>query len=127
MNEQKINARIKIIKNKIMALKNLRPGSLSKQYNVCGVAGCKCKDKTNPQRHGPYFKLNYAHEGKSKTQFIKDQFAKKVEMETKEFKKLKELTKMWITLEIEKSNLAMKPEDLKIPKKNTKNEIKLES
>lgn len=120
MNEQQIKARIKIIKNKIMALENLRPGSLSKQYNVCGASGCKCKDKENPQRHGPYFKLNYVHEGKSKTQFIRDQFAKKIERETKEFKKLKELTKLWITLEIEKSNLAMKSENTDADKENRK-------
>lgn len=103
-----------------MALESLRPGSLSKQYNVCGVAGCKCKDEKNPQRHGPYFKLNYTLEGKSKTQFIRDPFAKKIEKETKEFKKLKELTKMWIALEIEKSNLAMRSENTDADKKNRK-------
>ena len=125
MNEKKIEARIKVIKSKIIKLQSIRPGSLSKQYNVCGTTGCKCKDEKNPQRHGPYFKLNYTQEGKSKTQFIRDQFAEEIEEQIINYKKFKELTKMWITLEIERSNLIMKTKNEETDEENRKSKVKL--
>lgn len=114
MTQKQLDAKIKIVKMKIFKLQEMRPGSLSRQYNVCGVAGCRCKNKDNPQKHGPYLKLNYTQNGQSKTQFIKDHFSKEIEQQTKEFKKFKELFQMWITLEIERSNLTMKAEIAKM-------------
>lgn len=118
MTQKQINAKINGIKTKILKIQGMRPGSLSKQYNVCGVAGCRCKDPKNPQKHGPYFKLNYVHQGKNKNQFIRDNFAKEIERQNKNYKKFKELTQMWITLEIESSNLTMKTENEKVDEKN---------
>lgn len=48
--------RIAAIKAEIATLGPLRPGTLSRQYNVCGTAGCWCKDDPD-QRHGPYTRL----------------------------------------------------------------------
>jgi hypothetical protein len=110
MTQKQLDAKINKIKSEILKIDALRPGSLAQQFNVCGVAGCRCKDKKNPQKHGPYFNLNYVHQGKKKTQFIRDQFAKEIERQNKNFKRFKELSQMWITLEIEKSNLFMKSE-----------------
>lgn len=120
MTQKQINAKINKIKTNILKIEAMRPGSLSKQYNVCGVAGCKCKDPKNPQKHGPYFNLNFVHQGKKKTQFIRDQFAKQIERQNKNYKKFKELTQMWITLEIEKSNMSMKLEIVKNDEGNFK-------
>jgi len=41
----------------------MRPGSLSKQYSVCGKAGCRCVDREKPRKHGPYYQLSYVHRG----------------------------------------------------------------
>lgn len=49
----------------------LLPGSISEQWNVCGKAGCRCKAKDNPKKHGPYYQLSYTISGKSSTMFIK--------------------------------------------------------
>ena len=114
MTQKQLDEKIKKIKAQILKIESMRPGKITKQYNVCGVAGCRCKDKKNPQKHGPYFNLNYAYLGKKKTQFIRDQFAEKIEMQNINFKKFKELMQMWITLEIERSNLDMKTEIEKI-------------
>ena len=51
----------------------MRPGSLSEQYNVCGTAGCRCKDARKPVKHGPYYHLNYTWRGKSRTEFVKEE------------------------------------------------------
>jgi hypothetical protein len=37
----------------------MHPGSLTRQYNVCGKAGCRCKDRAHPRRHGAYYKVSY--------------------------------------------------------------------
>ena len=47
----------------------MHPGSLREQYNVCGKAGCRCKDPKKPQKHGPYYQLSYTWRGKSSTPF----------------------------------------------------------
>jgi len=46
------------IKAELAALGEMRPGSLSRQYNVCGKPNCRCKDPQNPQRHGPCYQLS---------------------------------------------------------------------
>ena len=59
------------IKARIMKLGPVLPGSLSKQWNVCGSPGCKCKDPKHPRRHGPYYQLSYTLRGKSSSLFVK--------------------------------------------------------
>lgn len=54
---QNAEQRIQQIKAELGALGEMRPGSLSEQYNVCGKPNCRCKDPKNPQRHEPYYQL----------------------------------------------------------------------
>ena len=49
----------------LMCLKPMLPGSISEQYNVCGKANCRCKDKDNPRKHGPQSRLSYCLPGKN--------------------------------------------------------------
>src|SRR3990172_8469554 len=60
---QGLERRIERIKRELPALGDLRPGSLSQQYNVCGVAGCRCK-ASPPKKHGPYYQLSISRKGK---------------------------------------------------------------
>ena len=61
------------IKTKLLGLGPVLPGSLGKQWNVCGTPGCKCKDPKQPRRHGPYYQLSYTLQGRSSTVFVKPQ------------------------------------------------------
>ena len=61
------------IKAKLLGLGPVLPGSLGKQWNVCGTPGCKCKDPKYPRRHGPYYQLSYTLQGRSSTVFVKRQ------------------------------------------------------
>ena len=63
--------RILQLKERLLKLKPVLPGSLSKQWNVCGSPGCKCKDPARPVKHGPYYQLSYTLKGKSSTVFVK--------------------------------------------------------
>lgn len=68
---QEMQSDVERIKRQIAELEPVLPGSLSKQWNVCGSPGCKCKDPKWPKRHGPYYQLSYTLRGKSSTVFIK--------------------------------------------------------
>jgi hypothetical protein len=96
-----LEGRITRVKEKIIELGEMRPGSISKQYNVCGNPKCRCKDKEDPRKHGPYYQLNYTHRGKGKTEFVKKENLAQTKMEIKNFLKLKELMAKWTDLSLE--------------------------
>jgi hypothetical protein len=39
----------------LMELSPLCSGSVHEQYLTCGKAECRCHDRREPQRHGPYY------------------------------------------------------------------------
>ncbi len=103
MKTKKLENRIEKIKSKLQKIGNMRPGSLSQQYNVCGKISCCCKDPKSPQKHGPYHQLSYVHKGKSTTQFIKPEFFADVKKELSNDKSFKKLTEEWVGLALELS------------------------
>ena len=62
---------VRQVKQALDALGPVLPGSISKQWNVCGKPGCRCKDPDRPQRHGPYYQLSFTVAGRSSTLFLK--------------------------------------------------------
>ena len=83
-----------------MELGDMRPGALSEQYNVCGKAGCRCKDPNNPQKHGPYYQLSYTHMGKSTTEFVKKPMVSEVRKQLQNYGKFRKLTEEWVALSL---------------------------
>src|SRR3990167_3991776 len=86
-----LEKRIAKIKSDLLAIDEMHPGSVSTQYNVCGKAGCRCKDPKNPQKHGPYYQLSYVSKGKSTSRFIKAEFLQAVKKQTANYAKFKAL------------------------------------
>ena len=105
---QKLEQRIGKIKAQLQALADLRPGSLSRQYNVCGKPGCRCKDPQQPKRHGPYHQLNYVFRGKKTSQFIRAADLAQVRAELANFKMFRRLTDQWVGLALERAKLKLK-------------------
>lgn len=95
---QLLEQRIQQIKAELVTLGEMRPGSLSKQYNVCGKPNCRCKDPQNPQRHGPYYQLSWVHQGKSTTQFIRPPLLPQVRAQIATYNKFRKLTDQWVRL-----------------------------
>lgn len=98
MEERKIEQ----LKKQLLNLGCIHPGSITKQFNVCGKPRCKCKDPENPIKHGPYYQLSYTVAGKSSSRFIKKPElieAKKRIKRYREFKKfIVALTKTYVDL-----------------------------
>jgi hypothetical protein len=104
---QSLENKIQEIKTRLMALEEMRPGSLSKQYNVCGKPACRCKDPDNPKRHGPYYQLSYVHHGKSTSQFIRPELRATVRAQTATFKKFRKLIDQWVDLALTVAKLKL--------------------
>ena len=107
MQLQKIETRIQKIKEELLTIGEMRPGSISKQYNVCGNPNCRCKDKQNPQKHGPYYQLSYVHQGKSSSQFIRQEFLAEAKKQLANYKHFKKLVDQWIDLALQHAKLTL--------------------
>ena len=101
-------ARIKEIKKSLSELGEMRPGSLSQQYNVCGNPTCRCKDKKNPQKHGPYYQVSYSHKGRSTTEFVKQDMLAENRRQLENFQAFKNLTAEWVDLSVTIAKLRKK-------------------
>src|SRR5215472_15344036 len=95
---KKLEAQITHIKTQLQDHGPMRPGSLSRQFNVCGKPGCRCKDPKHPRRHGPYYQLNYVFRGKKTSQFIRREILRQVRTELANYKQFRRLTEQWIGL-----------------------------
>ena len=108
--EATLQRQIEKVKRDLTALGDLRPGSLSTQYNVCGSPGCRCKADP-PVKHGPYYQVSYTRKGKSRTKFVKKEDLATVRKQLKNYERMKLLMEKWIDLAMELSilRLAKKP------------------
>jgi hypothetical protein len=93
---RKLEQQINHLKSQMGKLGPMRPGSLSRQYNVCGKPGCRCKDPKTPRRHGPYYQLNYVYGGKKTSEFVRPQNLKRVRTQLANFKRFRRLTDQWV-------------------------------
>ena len=104
--ERVLEHRIERIKRDLQALGDLRPGSLSEQYNVCGVEGCRCK-ASPPKKHGPYYQLSFTRKGKSTSRFVRREEVAVVRRQLKSYVKLRALVDEWIDAAMELSTLRL--------------------
>ena len=95
--------KIQGIKKQLHQLGPFLPGSISKQYNVCGNPDCKCKDPAHPKRHGPYHQLSFTVNGRSSTRFIKTDELAEAKRRLGRFKQFKQLNKRLVDANIELS------------------------
>jgi hypothetical protein len=100
---RRLDAQIEAIKRELVTLADLRPGSLTRQYTVCGSPGCRCKARP-PQKHGPYYHLSYTRHGKGGTRLIKPGDLRAVRAAVANYTRLKRLVDRWIDLATERSD-----------------------
>ena len=100
-----IEKRIKYLKKELIAIENMRPGLLTKQY------------KNSKEKIGGYYQISYTYKMKSKTDYVRKIHIEKLNKEINNCKKFCKLTKEWIDLALQKSKLEIKSDD----KKNIKN------
>ncbi|MFZ2653951.1 MAG: DUF6788 family protein [Victivallales bacterium] len=84
--------KLRMLVRAIVGVGPILPGSVSRQFNVCGMPGCRCKDKKEPRKHGPYFQLSYGAKGRSSSMLVKEADAGMVGMMTGNYRRIRDLT-----------------------------------
>ena len=91
-----ITKKITKIKAELMLIGEMRPGSLTYQYQ-------KPKEKK-----GGFFQVSYTHQMKSRTDYVKADFVDDLRKQIDSFKRFKCLTMEWTDLAIQHSQLKVK-------------------
>lgn len=108
MNTQKnrpCQARVPEIKRALLALGDIHPGSLSKQWNVCGKADCRCKDPKRPRKHGPYYQISYTWRSKSHTVFVPEKQVLEVKKRLANYRRFRALCQQWVDVALKAAKL----------------------
>ncbi len=98
-------ARVPEIKRALSTLGDIHPGSLSKQWNVCGKPDCRCKDPKHPRKHGPYYQISYTWRGKSHTVFVPENQAPEVKKQIVNYRRFRLLCQQWVDVALELARL----------------------
>lgn len=104
---ESLEKRIEMIKRQIAELGDLRPGALSKQYNICGTPKCRCKADP-PVKHGPYYQISFTRHGKSSSQFVREEDLIEVQQQLENYRLLRDLVDEWVTLSAQLSSLRLR-------------------
>lgn len=104
--EATLERQIEKTRQALLEIGDMRPGSLTAQYNVCGTKGCRCK-ATPPQKHGPYYQVSFTRKGKSSSKFVKKEDLPTVRKQLKNYERMKLLMDRWIELATELSILRL--------------------
>ncbi len=104
---ESLEKRIQSLKHQISQLGDLRPGALSKQYNICGNPNCRCKADP-PVKHGPYYQISFTRHGKSSSQFVREEDLVEVQQQLENYRQLRQLVDEWITLSAALSSLRLR-------------------
>ena len=93
--ETALERKIEKVKQNLMKLGDMRPGSISVQTRKWG---------------GEYGQLSYTHRGKGHTEYVPEKRRKEVERQTANYKKFRKLTQEWIEFSMELCKLKAKKE-----------------
>jgi len=90
-----IENQIAAIKQQLMEIGEMRPGSLTKQY------------KNPKEKKGGFYQISYTQKNKSKTEYVRPYHVKALKQQIKSYKKWKLLVERWIKLSLIYSKLKM--------------------
>jgi hypothetical protein len=90
-----IEAKIVGIKKKLMEIGEMRPGSLTYQYQ-------KPKEKK-----AGFYQISYTYKMKSRTEYVRPEFVEDLRSQVATFKKFKLLVQQWTDLAIQHARLKM--------------------
>ncbi len=84
------------VKSLLMDLGAMRPGTIGLQY------------RDRKEKKGPFYQVSYTHKRKSRTEYLRKENLKAVEVEIENYKAFKELVDRWVDLSLELSQLRSK-------------------
>ena len=85
------------VKQELLALGPMRPGSISRQYRL------------PQQKQRPFYQISYTHRMRSHSEYVRPENLQTLTRETSTFKRFKKLIDRWITLALKASQLRSRP------------------
>jgi hypothetical protein len=93
---ERTEERIRKVKEDLLALGPMRPGSLTRQYRV----------PTEKKR--PFYQISYTHRMRSRSEYVRPENVADVRKETANFRRFKKLIGRWVDLALTASHLRAK-------------------
>ena len=91
----RIEKQIDTIKRQLLAIGEMRPGSLTCQYR-------------SPQdKKGAFYQISYTYNMRSRTEYVRKEFIPDLSRQVKNFKRFKLLTNRWVDLALKHSQLKI--------------------
>lgn len=91
----RLEQRMERIKQDLMALGPMRPGSISRQY----------RDPEAKKR--PFHQISYTHKGRGRSEYVRPENLAELRRETANFKHFRKLTEQWVELSLAASQLRV--------------------
>lgn len=86
------------LKARLLAIGDMRPGSLVERFRACGRPTCHCARKDSPG-HGPCYSLTRAVEGKTLTRIIpKGEAVERTRLQIGEYRRFRDLVRELIAV-----------------------------
>jgi hypothetical protein len=93
---ERTEERIRKIKQELMALGPMRPGSISRQY------------RQPDEKKGPFYQISYTRRMRSRSEYVRPEHLADLREETANFRRFKKLIDRWVELCLAASRLRTK-------------------
>jgi hypothetical protein len=90
-----IEKKIAGVKEELMSIGEMRPGSLTYQY------------QRPKEKKGGFYQISYTYRMKSKTEYVKAEFVQDLKGQIATFKRFKKLMQRWVDLAIQYSKIKI--------------------
>ena len=95
------------LKQQLLTLGLVRPGSLVRRYMPCGKLGCRCM-ATPPILHGPYYQWTYRVRGKTITKRLNEAQAAQCAVWIQNYRKLRTLSRRIVGLSLKETDRILR-------------------
>jgi len=85
--------KIERIKQQLLALGPMRPGSITRQYRL------------PKEKKRPFYQISYTHQSRSHSEYVRPENLQALRQETKTFRKFRKLIDRWVMLALKASKL----------------------
>jgi hypothetical protein len=106
MTSSDAHARFEALKQEILELGYVRPGSLVRRFMPCGNPACRCMG-TPPRLHGPYHQWSYKVAGKTRTTRLSEEQARLCAGWTRNHQRLKRLVRRMEQLSLKETDRTL--------------------
>jgi len=101
-----VQARFEALKQEILGLGFVRPGSLVRRFMPCGNTACACMGRP-PRLHGPYYQWTHKVAGKTRTLRLSEDQARLCRQWVRDHKRLKMLLRRMEKLSLRETDRAL--------------------